>query len=230
MIFTKLFKHFNINLKGEEKVPRDPSRYGAETLRNMGYSLINQIWTKTKKPSLSSSGFSTPGSSLPSSSTRHFSSPDLFSLPDSSDISSLSLKIDDLDSLVQGPLFDGIASINSRLNNLNLGSTSLPASNIPSFSHTIAASSSSAMEEKIDELSALLSTGSKPPMKNFGKFFSSAGTTIWVSKSANSCYGFPKGGMKLHHIGLALLLPFAEAEHLFLLMTMGEKNISISNG
>ncbi|XP_028067631.1 uncharacterized protein LOC114270365 [Camellia sinensis] len=121
-----------------------------------GYLIDFGFLTKTKKPSLSSPGFSTPGSSLPSSSTRHFSSPNLSSPPSSSNLSSLSLKIDHLDSLVQGPLFDGIASINSRLNNLNLGSTSLPASNIPSSSHTVPTSSSSAMEEKIDELSALV--------------------------------------------------------------------------
>ena len=58
--------------------------------------------------------------------------------------------------MVQGPLMDGIASINSRLNNLNLDSHSILVTDIPSSSHSIPTSSSSAMDKKLDELSALV--------------------------------------------------------------------------
>ncbi|THG06898.1 hypothetical protein TEA_016620 [Camellia sinensis var. sinensis] len=96
------------------------------------------------------------------------------------------------------------------LNNLNLDYQSIPASDIPSSSHSIPTSSSSALEQKVDEL-ASLSTGARTPMKNSDKSSNSAGTMIWVNKFESSCSALPKVGAKLHYIGLDLLLHFAGA-------------------
>ncbi|GMQ08819.1 hypothetical protein CsSME_00052392 [Camellia sinensis var. sinensis] len=141
----------------------------------MGYSLINRIWTKTKKTG-SSLVLSTPGSFLPSP-ILPFSTLGPSTPPSPSNLSSFSQKIEHLDFMVQGPLLDGIASMNSRLNNLNLDSQSILASDIPSSSLYVSASSSSALEQNMDKL-ASLSTRSRTPMKNSEKSSNNAGTMI----------------------------------------------------
>ncbi|XP_028089094.1 uncharacterized protein LOC114289549 [Camellia sinensis] len=159
MIFTKIFKHFKINLKCENKIRRDSAVYGLITLSHIGYYLIDNVWTKTKKPVTApptlDPSFSTDPN-LPSSSPMSLSTPGPFSSVTLHDIFSLSTKVDHLDSLVQGPLLVGIVELNSKLNNLNLNSQSAPVSNMPSSSQSASIPPSSDLAQKIDQLASMV--------------------------------------------------------------------------